>query len=216
MPLRKRQHNAIDRLIGHADDALRTLAGTHNELTRPTPGNSTQQSEHTHSERKHTAGLMRVNHSGEICAQALYQGQAATARLPRVRKAMELAAKEEEDHLAWCETRLNELQSHTSILNPLWYTLSFSIGATAGLAGDKWSLGFVEETEIQVCKHLSEHIQKLPKHDKRSLHILTQMHEDEAKHAKMAKRAGAAQLPRLVKKTMAFISKAMTATSYKI
>jgi len=216
MPLRKRQLSAIDRLIGHADDALRTLAGTHNEFIRPTPGDCTQPSKHTDSERKHTAGLMRVNHSGEICAQALYQGQAATARLPRVRKTMELAAKEEEDHLAWCETRLSELQSHTSVLNPLWYTLSFGIGATAGLAGDKWSLGFVEETEIQVCEHLGEHIQKLPEHDTRSLYILTQMQADEAKHAKMAKRAGAAPLPRTVKKTMAFISKAMTATSYKI
>ena len=159
---------------------------------------------------------MRVNHTGEVCAQALYAGQAVTARLPRVRKAMEHAAKEEEEHLWWCESRLEELNAHTSIFNPAWYAMSFGIGAVAGIAGDRWSLGFVEETEIQVCEHINNHIEKLPEQDARTRKILNQMHEDEAKHANMARRAGAAELPRPVKKLMSAMSKVMTKTTYHL
>lgn len=216
MPSGSRQFSVFDRFIQHADDALRTIAGTHAEGLRDNPAGDTPEADLTEAEKKHTAGLMRVNHTGEICAQALYQGQALTARLPRVKKSMEHAAKEEEDHLAWCEDRLRELNSHPSVFNPAWYVMSFGIGAAAGMAGDKWSLGFVEETEVQVCAHLNEHLEKLPPQDSRSHKILTQMHQDEAKHAQMAKRAGAAVLPQPVKKLMASVSKVMTTAAYKI
>ncbi|MCG8668911.1 MAG: 2-polyprenyl-3-methyl-6-methoxy-1,4-benzoquinone monooxygenase [Pseudomonadales bacterium] len=206
----------MDRLIKHSDDALRTIAGTHGELPREHPANETELPELDEKERKHVAGLMRVNHAGEVCAQALYAGQAATARLPRVRKSMELAALEEEEHLWWCESRLDELESHTSVLNPVWYAMSFGIGAAAGIAGDRWSLGFVEETEIQVCEHLNEHISKLPRQDERTRKILQQMHDDEAKHANMARKAGATELPTPVKKLMSTVSKVMTKATYRI
>lgn len=211
-----RQFSLFDRLINHTDDALRTLAGTHSESLRTNPAGEEPSAPLSKKEQTHAAGLMRVNHTGEVCAQALYQGQAMTARLPRVKQSMEVAAKEEEDHLAWCEERLQELESHPSIFNPLWYAMSFGIGAFAGIAGDKWSLGFVEETEIQVCEHLKEHLEKLPPHDIRSQKILTQMHIDEAKHALMAKQAGAAALPQPVKKLMTSMSKVMTTTAYKV
>ena len=213
---RSRQFSLFDRLINHADGALRTIAGTHTEVLRNNPAGNEAEAILSSEEKIHTAGLMRINHTGEVCAQALYQGQALTARLPRVRKSMEVAAKEEEDHLAWCEDRLQELDSHTSLFNPIWYVMSFGIGATAGIAGDRWSLGFVEETEVQVCAHLNEHLEKLPVQDVRSRKILTQMHEDEAKHAIMARRAGAATLPKPVKKMMASVSKVMTTTAYKL
>lgn len=216
MPTRQRQHSLLDRLIKHSDDALRTIAGTHGELPREHPAKDTPLPELDEKERKHVAGLMRVNHTGEVCAQALYAGQAVTARLPRVRKAMEQAAKEEEEHLWWCESRLAELDSHTSILNPVWYAMSFGIGAAAGIAGDRWSLGFVEETEIQVCEHINKHIAKLPGQDERTRKILDQMHDDEAKHANMARKAGASPLPKTIKKLMAGVSKVMTKTTYHI
>ena len=216
MPSRSRQISLFDRFINHADGALRTIAGTHADNLRASPAEGEPEAPLSELERKHTAGLMRINHTGEICAQALYQGQALTARLPRVRKAMESAAKEEEDHLAWCEERLQELNSHPSLFNSAWYAMSFGIGAAAGFAGDKWSLGFVEETEIQVCAHLNEHLEKLPAQDIRSHKILSQMDKDEAKHATMAKRAGAANLPPPIKKLMASVSKVMTATAYKL
>lgn len=216
MPSRSRQFSLFDRLINHTDDALRTIAGTHADNLRDNPAGEEPEASLSEPERKHTAGLMRVNHTGEVCAQALYQGQALTARLPRVQKSMELAAKEEEDHLAWCEDRLQELESQPSIFNPLWYAMSFGIGAAAGLAGDKWSLGFVEETEHQVCAHLDEHLEQLPAQDIRSKKILTQMNEDEAKHAAMAKRAGAATLPSPIKKLMTSVSKVMTTAAYKL
>ena len=225
----------IDRIITLSDNALRTISGTHSETLRPAPGkppapdtSEQQLPEASHSEnetappgfneeeRKRVAGLMRINHTGEICAQALYQGQAMTARLPRVRKAMKQAAREEEDHLAWCETRLRELDSRTSYLNPLWYAYSFGIGAIAGIIGDKWSLGFVEETEHQVCAHLSSHLSQLPEHDHRTRAILSEMYKDEARHATTAANAGAAPLPRPVKRLMGFMSKIMTKTTYFI
>ncbi|HHO58680.1 MAG TPA: 2-polyprenyl-3-methyl-6-methoxy-1,4-benzoquinone monooxygenase, partial [Thiotrichales bacterium] len=165
-------------------------------------------------ERKHVAGLMRVNHSGEVSAQALYQGQAVTARDPDVRGKLQQAAIEENDHLKWTHLRLQELGSHTSFLNPLWYTGSFAIGAFAGALGDKWSLGFLAETEHQVVKHLDNHLQQLPAHDARSRAILEQMKTDELKHATTAIENGAAELPFPVKKLMAAMSKVMTTTAY--
>jgi ubiquinone biosynthesis monooxygenase Coq7 len=159
---------------------------------------------------------MRVNHSGEVCAQALYHGQALTAKLPTVREEMQQAALEEQDHLAWCEDRLHELNSKPSVLNPLWYGLSFGIGAAAGIAGDKWSLGFVVETEKQVCAHLEEHLQRIPINDERTHAILTQMHQDEDQHRQQAQDAGGAELPPPIKHLMGFISKIMTKTSFYV
>lgn len=211
-----RRYSLFDRLIGHGDVALRTLSGTHAGEVRPLPGAEHSPADLPEEQRRHVAGLMRVNHTGEVCAQALYQGQALTARLPRVRKQMEDAAKEEEDHLAWCEQRLAELDSHTSLLNPVWYGMSLGVGALAGFAGDKWSLGFVEETEVQVCAHLNSHLARLPAEDERTRKIIEQMREDEARHAAMAKRAGAASLPPPVKKLMSAVARVMTTTAYKI
>lgn len=157
---------------------------------------------------------MRVNHAGEVAAQGLYQGQALTAKLNNIREKMQHAADEEIDHLVWCQQRLQELDSHTSYLHPLWYLGSFTIGAVAGLAGDKWSLGFVAETENQVSEHLASHQRKLPNDDLKSKAIITQMREDEIQHAKMAVSAGAADLPRGIKWLMTITAKVMTATAY--
>lgn len=216
MQATNRRLTPLDRLLGRVDSALRTLAGTHVDTLRPNPAQDTPVPDLAERERRHVAGLMRVNHAGEICAQALYAGQAATARLPRVQRAMQQAAKEEEDHLAWCEERLAELNSHTSLLNPLWYGMSFSIGALAGIAGDRWSLGFVEETEIQVCAHLKLHLAQLPEGDARTRRILEQMHDDEANHATMAAKAGAATLPEPVTTAMKIVAKVMTRTAYHL
>lgn len=211
-----RRYSFFDRLIGEADKALRTLAPEAMQATRPTPAQDHSEPPLNEDERRHVAGLMRVNHTGEVCAQALYQGQALTARLPEVRAEMEHAAKEEEDHLAWCEQRVHELGSHTSLLNPVWYAMSFGIGAAAGIAGDKWSLGFVAETEKQVCDHLQGHLSNLPKQDEKTRAIVSQMHKDEDEHMRMAMRAGAAELPPPVKKLMTAVSKVMTSTAYRI
>jgi ubiquinone biosynthesis monooxygenase Coq7 len=183
---------------------------------RNSPAEQKPTSELSDSEKKHIAGLMRINHTGEVCAQALYQGQALTAKLPDVRESMEHAAQEEIDHLAWCKKRLDELNSHTSYLNPLWYGLSFSIGAAAGLIGDKWSLGFVAATEDQVCQHLDNHLQQLPNKDEKSRAILQTMREDEAKHATTALNAGGAEFPSSVKTLMSAVAKVMTKTTYYI
>jgi len=159
---------------------------------------------------------MRVNHTGEVCAQALYQGQALTAKLPGVRVEMEKAAEEEIDHLVWCQDRIDALGSHTSYLNPVWYGISFAIGAGAGLVNDKVSLGFVAATEDQVCKHLQDHLQKLPVSDSCSRAVVAQMLEDEARHADMALNAGGYNFPAPVKGLMTLVSKVMTTTSYRI
>ena len=212
----QRRYSLFDRLIGQADNALRTMAGGHPGTNRPNPTTDTDIPELSRAEQRHVAGLMRVNHTGEVCAQALYQGQATTARLPRIRRQMEISAQEEEDHLQWCEQRLQELNSHPSLLNPVWYAMSFGIGAAAGAIGDRWSLGFVEETEHQVCAHLETHMARLPSQDERSRRILAQMHEDEAHHAEAARKAGAIQLPFPVKKLMTAVAKVMTQTAYRI
>jgi 3-demethoxyubiquinol 3-hydroxylase len=211
-----RHLNPIDQLIMQSDHALRTLFGTPAITERANPSDGVEDNDATDAERKLSAGLMRVNHSGEVSAQALYQGQALTARLEDVRQSMERAALEENDHLAWTEQRLHELSSHKSILNPIWYSGSFAIGAVAGLLGDKWSLGFVAETEHQVIKHLDEHLSKLPPQDARSEAVLKQMKIDEAHHATVAIEGGGAELPLPVKKLMAAMSKVMTTSAYYI
>ncbi|MDX1836196.1 demethoxyubiquinone hydroxylase family protein [Legionella taurinensis] len=208
--------NFIDKLLHHADTALRTLCPPQQRVcSRPLPNEGiVNAAPLTDREKQHVAGLMRVNHAGEVCAQALYQGQAMTARLTEVRQQMEQAAAEEVDHLAWCERRLLELNSRPSVLNPLWYLGSLCIGALAGLAGDKWSLGFVAETERQVGAHLRDHLDNLPAADLKTKAILQQMHEEESHHAAMAEAAGAAALPSPIQAMMSTVSKLMTKTSY--
>lgn len=206
----------VDQLITGFDRALRSLTPNTQVSGRANPGSAHAESEMSERERKHAAGLMRVNHAGEVCAQALYQGQALTAKLSEVRDEMEAAADEEIDHLSWCEDRIKELGSHTSMLNPAWYLMSFSIGATAGLISDRISLGFVAATEEQVCKHLSHHLEVLPEQDLRSRAIVQQMLEDEERHGHAALEAGGQQFSTATKTAMTLISKAMTLTSYRI
>jgi ubiquinone biosynthesis monooxygenase Coq7 len=208
--------NFIDTLILQADQALRTLVPGSVVAARANPAKATAAIELDAAARSHAAGLMRINHTGEVCAQALYQGQALTAKLPEVRASMEHAAAEEVDHLGWCEDRLRELDSSPSVLNPLWYGMSFGLGALAGLAGDKWSLGFVAETEKQVCEHLKEHLGALPSEDGKSKRILEEMLVDEGRHADNAVQAGAAELPAPVKHAMTLMAKVMKTAVYRI
>jgi len=212
----ERHYSAADRLLLQADAALRTLLPFSGKPYRPSPAQSEPESPLDASEARHVAGLMRINHTGEVCAQALYQGQSLTARLPEVRSAMEQAANEEVDHLAWCEQRIRELDSRPSLLNPLFYGLSFGIGATAGLISDRVSLGFVAATEDQVCKHLDEHLRQLPEADRKSRAILEQMHIDEQQHATTALEAGGLRFPAPVKFGMTLLSKVMTKSTYRI
>jgi len=211
-----RNFTSMDRLLIRIDEALRLSTGAAPSPARPSPAADIPDLQLEAESRQHVAGLMRVNHAGEICAQALYAGQAATARDARVRDAMQQAADEEIDHLAWCESRLEELDSRPSLLNPLWYAGSFAIGALAGLAGDRWSLGFVRETENQVEAHLAEHLESLPAGDERSQAILDQMKTDEAQHARMAEAAGAADLPQPIRSAMALTAGIMKALAYRI
>jgi len=210
----QRRYSLFDRLIGQADNALRTMAGGHPGTNRPNPTTDTDIPELSRAEQRHVAGLMRVNHTGEVCAQALYQGQALTAKLPDVRQEMQEAASEEVDHLVWCEQRLSELNSRTSALNPAWYGLSFTIGAVAGVIGDKISLGFVAATEERVCQHLRDHLKDLPEDDRKSRLILQTMLEDEQRHGENALQAGGADFPRPVKDAMSAVSQVMTKSSY--
>ncbi len=210
----KRHYSSADRLLLSMDQAVRTLFGRPRVTERPNPASRTADAELSEEERGRVARLMRINHTGEVCAQALYQGQAVTARLPGIRSHMERAAQEENDHLEWCDRRLHELGSRKSLLNPLWYAGSFTLGALAGIAGDKWSLGFVVETERQVESHLEEHLARLPRQDDKSRTILEQMKEDEVNHANMALAAGGAELPGPVKLAMQLGSKVMTKTVY--
>jgi len=206
----------IDRFILEFDTALRSVVGGAN-AHRPIPGSELgSYSVSDAAERKHAAGLMRVNHVGEVCAQALYQAQKLVARNPEIQEMLDHSGQEEMDHLAWCETRLQELGSHTSYLNPVWYAGSFAIGLLAGLAGDKWSLGFVAETEKQVENHLESHLEKLPKEDQRSRAIIDQMRVDEIVHGQVAKNSGGVDLPEPIQKIMRAMSKVMTTTAYKI
>jgi ubiquinone biosynthesis monooxygenase Coq7 len=204
-----------DRVISEFDRTLRALAGVH-EAARPNPGDEVVEAELGERERVHAAGLMRVNHVGEICAQALYQGQAMTARDPQARAALEQAAREEQDHLAWSAERIRELDGRTSLLNPLWYAGSFAMGVAAGALGDRWNLAFLAETERQVEEHLSGHLDRLPAEDRRTRAVVEAMRADEARHRDTAMRLGAAELPAPVKLAMRLASKVMTTLSYRV
>ena len=212
----RRQYSLFDRLILQADQALHTVFGTPSGTGRPNPAGTAVDVEMSSTARAESLCLMRVNHAGEVCAQALYQGQALTARSSETRTQMQRAALEENDHLAWCQQRVHELGGSTSLLNPCWYTGSLAIGAVTGLLGDQWSLGFLAETEEQVVKHLERHLHRLPDGDLRSRAILQQMKADEAQHRDHARQAGGKPLPELVKKLMALSSKVMTKTTYRI
>jgi len=207
-------YSLLDKLIINVDHALKTLAG-HPVLTeRPDPAAEKPETELSAQEKDISGRLMRINHAGEVSAQGLYQGQALTARLPEIRRQMERSAIEENDHLDWCERRCRDLGTHTSYLSPFWYAGSFTIGALAGSAGDKWSLGFVAETEHQVIKHLEDHLQKISDRDEKSIAVLQQMKEDEAQHAAFAEQSGGVKLPLPVKLAMRISSKVMTKTAY--
>jgi 3-demethoxyubiquinol 3-hydroxylase len=213
-PHDSRRYTPLDHLLINADQALRTVFGRPRITERKNPAAGLKESELREDQRRHVARLMRINHTGEVCAQALYQGQALTAKLPETRQRLERSAKEENDHLAWCEERLDELGDRKSLLNPLWYAGSFALGALAGLAGDQWSLGFVVETERQVEDHLDEHLAQIPAHDEKSRAILEQMKADEIHHAQIAKSAGGADLPAPIRQAMKLTSRVMTRTAY--
>ena len=208
-------NSLLDLAVLAADRVLRTLAGQH-VAERASPAQRVEAPQLEEDRRAHAAGLMRVNHAGEVCAQALYEGQAMVARDARVRDALLAAAREEEDHLAWCDQRLRELDSRPSVLNPLWYGVSFALGAATGLLGDKISLGFVAATEDQVCRHLDRHLHELPSEDSRSRAIVAQMRDDEARHGTAALEAGGAEFPQPVKDAMTLVSTVMTATAYRV
>lgn len=205
----------LDSWIVGFDRALRTLTGLA-QSTRPIPGAGLPEPELTPEERRHAAGLMRVNHTGEVCAQALYSAQAFVARDPAVASRFAAAAREEEDHLAWTQSRLSELQDRPSLLNPLWYAGSFAIGTLAGLAGDRVNLGFVVETERQVEEHLTAHLDRLPEGDAKSRAIVVTMRDDEVRHGAMAQEAGAFDLPRPVRDLMHGAAGVMKAVAYRI
>lgn len=211
-----RHYSPIDHLLINFDQALRTVFGRPLVTGRANPADAAPETELSDRERTASARMMRINHTGEVCAQALYQGQALTARLDAVRDGMAQAAQEENDHLAWCEQRVEELGSHTSYLNPLFYAGSFSLGALAGAIGDKWSLGFVAETERQVVEHLDGHLRRMASADRKSRAILEQMKIDEQHHGTTALEAGGAALPGPVKGLMRAMSKVMTGMTYWI
>ncbi len=207
--------SAIDLVLAEIDHALRTVGSASTGGSAPSPADTAPEAELTAAEQRHAAGLMRVNHSGEVCAQALYRGQALIAKSAATRADMTAAAREEEDHLDWCQQRLDELDAHPSRLNPLWYAASFALGAGAGLVGDRLGLGFVAATEDQVCAHLRDHLDRLPAQDARSRALVTRMLADEAAHAHRARLAGALSFPGPVKAAMTLTSRLMTALSYR-
>jgi ubiquinone biosynthesis monooxygenase Coq7 len=211
-----RHYTAADRLLMRLQQGLDSLRSRGVREERGNPGNAADEKALTDVERRHAAGLMRVNHAGEIAAQALYQGQALTARNPEVREQLQQAAAEEQDHLDWCAERIAELGEQPSALAPLWYAGSFAIGAATGLLGDRWNLGFVAETEKQVVEHLDGHLEKLPPEDEKSRVIVEQMKADEARHGAAARDAGGSDLPQPVKDAMRLVSKVMTKTAYWI
>ena len=208
--------NLIDLLINEVDKGLKYSTQNYQTESRPYPADKIEQDSLNEFEKNHSAGLMRVNHSGEVCAQALYRGQALTAKLVDTRAKMEQAASEELDHLSWCNKRLEDLNNKPSLLNPIWYGMSFSLGAVAGLIGDKWSLGFVHETEEQVVKQLDGHLDKLSKKDFKTKAVIEQMRIDEEQHSHDALEAGAKILPDEIKNLMSKVAKVMTSSSYHI
>lgn len=207
--------NPIDGLIAGFDRALRALAGVHTAAS-PSPAEPVAEATLTEAERARAAALMRVNHVGEICAQALYEGQALAARSEATRASLARAAEEERDHLAWCQQRIDELGGRPSLLNPLWYAGSFAIGAVAGALGDRWNLAFLAETERQVEEHLSGHLGQLSPEDRRTRALIEAMRADEARHRETAIRLGAAEMPSPMKVAMRFTSKVMTSVSYHL
>ena len=211
-----RHLSPVDRLLLQVDQAMRTVFGAPITTGRPDPADAAPEHELDEQARRESVRLMRVNHCGEICAQALYQGQALTARTPEVREAMQQASAEENDHLEWCATRVQENGGRTTLLGPLFYLGSLGLGAAAGIAGDRWSLGFLAETEHQVVEHLEGHLQRLPAADAKSRAVVEQMISDEAAHATTALQAGGAQLPEPVRRLMGMASKVMTGTTYWI
>jgi 3-demethoxyubiquinol 3-hydroxylase len=211
----QRHYSAADQLLMRLHQKLDRLVST-GAAARPNPAHDTAEPSLDAIERKHAAGLMRVNHAGEIAAQALYEGQALTARNPAVREQLRRAAAEEQDHLAWCAERIRELGEQPSRLTPLWYAGSFAIGAAAGLLGDKVNLGFVAETERQVVEHLDGHLDKLPDGDDKSRAILEQMKADETRHGDEARQAGGAELPAPIRRLMTLASRVMTKTAYRV
>jgi ubiquinone biosynthesis monooxygenase Coq7 len=212
----ERQLSPLDRIIAGIDTALRSATHSTTRAARPNPAVDIADAVLSRQEKSHAAGLMRVNHAGEIAAQGLYQGHAALVRDAAIKQQMKRAADEELDHLGWCEERLNELDSSPSKLRPLWYAGAFAIGAASGVLGDRWSLGFIEETERQVAKHLTGHLDQLPANDARSRAIVTQMRDEEEEHGANANAAGAAELPVPARELMRICAKFMTRTAYWI
>lgn len=212
----RRTLTRLDRLLAGFDDALRTVAAPAGAPRRPNPADGIAEGDLDARERAHAAGLMRVNHAGEVAAQALYQGHAAVARRTEIEAQMQHAADEEFDHLAWCERRLSELGERPSRLSPLWYGGAFVIGAASGVLGDKWSLGFIAETESQVCEHLDRHLEGLPADDRRSRAIVKRMRDEEAGHGEDAIAAGAAKLPAPIRRLMKYTARIMTSTAYRV
>ncbi|PPD54722.1 MAG: demethoxyubiquinone hydroxylase family protein [Methylotenera sp.] len=206
---------SIDKLITTFDTGLRTVFAQAN-ASRQRPDAQIEESTLTETEKKQAAALMRINHVGEVCAQALYSGQALSSRNPQIVQSLQKAANEETDHLAWCEARINELGGRKSWLNPVWYAGSFALGAAAGALDDKWNLGFLAETEHQVSNHLQSHLTKLSDSDSKTRAIIGQMQQDEAEHALEAKELGASELPQPVKAGMKLASKIMTSTAYYV
>lgn len=214
MSVETNRYSWLDHCILHFDRALQAIASTNIVSTRPSPASVESEAVLTDIERQQVIGMMRVNHVGEVCAQALYQGQAITARNRTIQQKFNQAAQEEQDHLVWCEQRITQLGGRVSFLNPVWYMTSLMLGVIAGIAGDAVNLGFLAETERQVERHLTSHLEKLPVHDHQSRAILEQMRLDEMQHAQTAEAAGAITMPAVVKVLMQCMSKLMTTTAY--
>lgn len=206
----------LDRLLSGIDNALRTVAAPAGKSPRPYPAAHVDEADLNEQQKAHAAGLMRVNHAGEVAAQGLYQGHAAVAKDQNIEAQMQRAADEEFDHLAWCERRIDELGERPSRLSPVWYAGAFAMGAASGIFGDKWSLGFIAETEKQVCDHLDSHLDRLPTNDERSRTIVTTMRDEEAEHGQNAVEAGAARLPRPLRHVMKLTARLMTTTAYRV
>jgi len=211
-----RHYSTLDRLIDVLDTGLRSVFHAAPPTERSNPADALDDTELSKQDRQLAGRLMRINHAGEVAAQGLYQGQALTARLPEVRDKMQQAADEENDHLNWCASRIHDMGTHSSYLDPFWYAGSVAIGALAGLAGDKWSLGFVAETEHQVVRHLENHLAQINETDYKTRAILEQMREDEGRHATTALEAGGADLPAPIRSLMKLTSRVMTRTAYWI
>ncbi|TDJ32578.1 MAG: 2-polyprenyl-3-methyl-6-methoxy-1,4-benzoquinone monooxygenase [Gammaproteobacteria bacterium] len=214
--MNERSYTPVDSILDLLDQGLRTVFATPPPSQRDDPAGSVPEGDLTDTQRRLAGGLMRVNHTGEICAQALYSGQAATSRNPELRAQLLAAAREETEHLSWCQGRLDAMDTHTSYFNPLWYTGSFLLGAAAGIAGDDWSLGFVVETERQVEAHLEGHLDRLPEADEKSRAVVRQMKEDEARHGRDAQEAGARELPEPVRRVMGVCADVMRFVAYRV